>query len=141
MGERGKGSEGIRDLRLKSTPRVKPPEDISPEAKVFFEEIVNACKPNHFSVSDIPGLKIYCDALVNSAIAQKKLEEVEWVYTDDRGVEKKTEWLGILKNHQTTASNFMVKLGLCPSSRVDKSKKAGNNVAAPVDSKRADLLG
>jgi P27 family predicted phage terminase small subunit len=141
MGEKGKGSQEIKNLRLKSNPRVNPPGDISPESKAVFEKVVNACKPNHFSESDVPVLKLFCDAVVNASKAQAKLQTVEWVYIDEEGKEKKTIWLDILKSQQSTVAILSPKLGLCPSSRVDKAKKHGNNIIAPTESKRADLLG
>jgi len=139
MAERGKGIGN--KLRLNSTPRVTAPDEMTEAGKKIWESIVSVCPANQFAKSDIPILQVYCEAVVSIGKAQKKLEEVEWVYTCPvTGLEKKSEWLMILKNQQSTVAMLATKLGLCPSSRVDRPKKMGNNHSPPSESKRADLL-
>ena len=55
--------------------RLKPPDDLSPEAKAIFLDVVVNSNPEHFQASDVPLLCVYADAVVQARACAKQVRE------------------------------------------------------------------
>jgi hypothetical protein len=54
---------------------LKPPDDLSPEAKAVFLDVVVNSKPEHFQASDVPLLFVYAEAVVQARDCAKQVRE------------------------------------------------------------------
>jgi hypothetical protein len=59
--------------RLRTRP--KPPDDLCPEAKAVFVEVVTNSREGHFQAVDVPLLAVYCEAIVQARAAAKIIRE------------------------------------------------------------------
>jgi hypothetical protein len=55
--------------------RLRPPEDLCPEAKAVFVEVVVNSDPERFQPADLPLLSIYADAVVQARACAKLIRE------------------------------------------------------------------
>ena len=55
--------------------RLKPPADLSPEARAVFVEIVANSAPEHFQPIDVPLLCVYAEAIVQSRDCSRVLAQ------------------------------------------------------------------
>jgi hypothetical protein len=55
--------------------RLRPPDDLCPEAKAVFVEIVVNSDPERFQQGDLPLLSIYADAVVQARACAKLIRE------------------------------------------------------------------
>jgi hypothetical protein len=55
--------------------RLRPPDDLSPEAKAVFLDVVVNSNPEHFQAADLPFLCIYADAVVQARACAKLIRE------------------------------------------------------------------
>jgi hypothetical protein len=60
------GGGGTSSFRGQLSTRLRPPDDLSQEAKAVFVEIVVNSKPEHFQPCDLPLLCVYADAIVQA---------------------------------------------------------------------------
>jgi hypothetical protein len=56
-------------------PRLRPPADLSPEAKSVFIDVVVNANPEHFQPADLPLLCVYADAVVQARACAKLIRE------------------------------------------------------------------
>jgi hypothetical protein len=59
-------------------PRLTPPADLIEAERGVFLEIVLACKPNHFEVSDLPLLVAYVRAVISERTAMAESPALSW---------------------------------------------------------------
>jgi hypothetical protein len=55
--------------------RLRPPDDLSPEAKAVFLDVVVNSNPEHFQPADLPLLCIYAEAVVQARACAKLIRE------------------------------------------------------------------
>jgi hypothetical protein len=55
--------------------RLKPPADLSPEARAVFIDVVVNSNPEHFQPADLPLLCVYADAVVQARACAKQVRE------------------------------------------------------------------
>jgi hypothetical protein len=68
----GTGSPGFAG---KLQTRLRPPADLSPEAKAVFVEVVVNSNPEHFQAADLPLLCVYAEAVVQARACAKLIRE------------------------------------------------------------------
>jgi hypothetical protein len=56
-------------------PKLKPPDDLSPEARAVFVDVVVNSNPEHFQPADLPLLCVYVEAIVQARSCAKLLSE------------------------------------------------------------------
>jgi hypothetical protein len=55
--------------------RLRPPDDLCPEAKAVFVEVVTNSRAGHFQAVDVPLLAVYCEAVVQARTTAKIIRE------------------------------------------------------------------
>ncbi len=55
--------------------RLRPPDDLCPEAKAVFVEVVTNSREGHFQAVDVPLLCVYADAVVQARACAKLIRE------------------------------------------------------------------
>ena len=55
--------------------RLRPPDDLSPEARAVFVDVVVNSNPEHFQPADLPLLCVYADAVVQAQACAKLVRE------------------------------------------------------------------
>jgi hypothetical protein len=55
--------------------RLRPPDDLCPEARAVFVEVVVNSNPEHFQPADLPLLCVYADAVVQARACAKLIRE------------------------------------------------------------------
>jgi hypothetical protein len=55
--------------------RLRPPDDLSPEARVVFVEVVVNSNPGHFQAADLPLLCVYAEAVVQARACAKLIRD------------------------------------------------------------------
>jgi phage terminase small subunit len=55
--------------------RLRPPDDLSPEAKAVFLDVVVNSNPEHFQPADMPLLCVYVDAVAQARACAKLIRE------------------------------------------------------------------
>ena len=55
--------------------RLRPPADLSPEAKAVFIDVVVNSNPEHFQPADLPLLCVYAEAVVQARDCAKQVRE------------------------------------------------------------------
>jgi len=136
MGERGRTSS--KSSRLKNLKRIDPPDDISIEAVVVWDDIVESLPAAHFIKSDYPLLRTFCESYATVQKCFDKLNEQGWIYTDRSGKKHKSKWADILKDQQQIMGLLATKLRVCVSSRQQMSETTVE-IKSP-NSKRQHLL-
>jgi hypothetical protein len=75
--------------------RLRPPDDLTGDARKVFVDLVVACRADHFQPSDAPLLAAYCRAVVAEKIAAGELAAANVV--DDKPSPWLPVWLGKLR--------------------------------------------
>jgi phage terminase small subunit len=94
--------------------RVRPPDDLTGDARTVFCDLVISTRPDHFIESDIPTLCIFCEAIVLAKAATAGLKADGYVTAEGRP----SGWLNILAQATRTTSTFGRMLRLNPSARL-----------------------
>jgi hypothetical protein len=98
---------------------LEPPSDLTDAARELFREIVKVCPPDHFQKADCPLLCVYCEAVIFTRTAGRKLP-------DDLSIFPAWEKAARL------VAQLAGKLRLCPSARIDARAAARRLQGHPV---------
>ena len=94
-----------------STSRVKPPDDLTGDARTVFVDLVLSTRPDHFQESDVATLCVFCEAVVLAKAATAGLKADGYVSAEPSG------WLPILQAATRTVSTYGRMLRLNPAAR------------------------
>jgi phage terminase small subunit len=94
--------------------RIRPPDDLTGDARTVFVDLVTSTRADHFQESDIPTLAIFCEAVVLAKAASAGLKADGFVMADG----KPSGWLPIQQAASRTVSTYSRMLRLNPSARV-----------------------
>src|SRR4051794_27468118 len=89
--------------------RIRPPDDFDGDARKLFVDLGVACRPDHFTDSDIPLLARYARALVAEKLAADELERASVV--DDRP----SPWLAVWQARMRSITTLSRMLRLNPA--------------------------
>src|SRR5262245_16469533 len=76
MMQRGrKSAEALQVVHIDSVARLRPPPGLTPAEDALFRRVVAQCAADHFTASDTPLLVAYCQAVLLTRWAFKRLGE------------------------------------------------------------------
>ena len=93
--------------------RIRPPDDLTGDARGLFVDTVLSVRAGHFENSDIPMLCIYCRAILLEKKASAGLANDGYVTDEGRP----SGWLPVYAHATRTVSTYSGKLRLGPTSR------------------------
>jgi len=96
-----------------SGPRLNPPANLSDAERGVFVDLVNACDPDHFRVSDLPLLVRYVEAVV---LAEQAAQELRCGAVVDG---RPSPWIIIQEKAVRAMVSLSMRLRLSPQSRID----------------------
>jgi hypothetical protein len=85
----------------------------TPPPREAFLDIVLACPPDHFEVSDVAVLAEYCEVICQAKEANAKLKQEGYVQPDG----KPSVWINVQAHARRTISTYSRLLRLNPSTR------------------------
>lgn len=100
-----------------SRPKVAPPDDISPQALIVWNRIIETTPNEQFTDSDFPVLVTYCEVY---ATMRKAMDFMHWegeVLMDRFDKPFKNPWFSIAQEAAGKIPTLAMKLRLSPSSR------------------------
>lgn len=132
--KRGRASAASQLIAVPgSSARLPAPDDLSDEAKAFWESIVNSLAPDYFRPSDVPLLHAYVTAAELKAQADKAVKRDGIII---KGKANPAVKIALLQGAQL--ASLAVKLRLCPSTRmraVSAKLREVHSAARPWDAK------
>lgn len=93
--------------------RVRPPDDLTGDAREQFVDLVLNTRADHFQESDVAMLCVFCRAVVTERAASVGLKEDGYVMRDG----KPSPWLPVLQAATRTISTYSRMLRLNPAAR------------------------
>jgi phage terminase small subunit len=133
MGSRGRKSSAPYELPVIDVARipVQPPTHLGDAERQRFVDLVSACDPQHFCISDAPLLARYCEADVLAERAAKELREQGAVLVNGRP----NGWLIVQEKCVRAQVALALRLRLSPQSRLDRkdARLRENNYGRPWD--------
>ena len=69
-----------------STSRVKPPDDLTGDARTVFVDLVLSTRPDHFQELDVATLCVFCEAVVLAKAATAGLKADGYVSAEPSGL-------------------------------------------------------
>ncbi len=112
---RGQKMVGIDTTLVR--PKIKPPNDLTPEAKKVWVKLVNSVPNEQFTESDYPVLATYCEVYATMRNALNMLLIEGYVLEDRWGKPFKNPWAAIANECAGKIPTLAMKLRLSPSSR------------------------
>jgi phage terminase small subunit len=108
MEQRGRKSAAALSVVpiVERLPRLHPPASLSKGESDLFRQVVAQCSADHFAASDTPLLVAYCQAVLLSRLAFKRVSE-------------EGDAFQIWQQAARTLATLATKLRLCPHSRTD----------------------
>jgi phage terminase small subunit len=108
-----KSAASLSVVRLDGRPgRLRPPASLSEDERVVFLDLVTACKPEHFTASDLPLLCRYCEAAVLGEQAAVHLR------TDGAVIAGRVSpWLTVSEKAVKAMVSLSMRLRLSPQAR------------------------
>ena len=110
-------------------PKVKPPKNISPEAKKVWRKLVDSTPNDQFNDADFVILATYCETYATMINANIMLRIQGEVLQDRWGKGYKNPWFSISQEAASKIASLAIKLRLCPSAR---KKNEATKEKAPV---------
>src|SRR5262245_59623711 len=101
------------------TTRLNPPATLSNSEQSVFKDIVSACDPKHFRISDLPLLSRYCESVVLADEAARELRNGGAVIDG-----KPSPWLVVQEKSIRAIVALSMRLRLSPQARLDQKTAA-----------------
>ena len=116
----------IKGKHITLAPRLEPPDSLSPNARIIFNQIINNVDPTHFSEVDLPLLEGYANSAALSTEAAHHLSEAGAVVDG-----KVSPWLGVAEKAHKQLVALSARLRICPQSRFDRLAAGANSRLQP----------
>jgi phage terminase small subunit len=121
-----KSSAAVAFSTTSTAARLRPPDDLTGDARKLFVDLVIACRADHFQDSDTPLLCAYCRAVCLERTASAGLQDDGYVTADGRP----SAWLPILQAATRVISTYSRMLRLNPAGRQTTPSSEAEPVSA-----------
>lgn len=125
----------IKGKHITGTPRLAPPNTLSPAAKLVFVHIVGNVDPSHFTEADRPLIEGYAQSAALATEAAQRLDS-EGAVTQG----KPSPWLAVSEKAIKQLVALSARLRICPQSRFDRLGAGSNSRPQPDASQPWDDL-